>query len=147
MKRIIFSLFPALLLLFALSCQSTDPQHLEQEKLKDSVFVVHDEVMPLLGEIHRLSRQLKKYSAANPSLDETTKQRISNLILQLEKADDGMMNWMQEFKKPADLRSSMQHEEIMAYLKTEAEKVAVVKTDILGSIEAGKALVDSLGIK
>jgi HSP90 family molecular chaperone len=116
----------------------------EEDKRKDEIFVIHDEVMPKMGEIHRLGRDLKKQVMSNPQLDQAMKDQVAQVVLQLEKADDGMMSWMAEFQQPSKLRDSKSHEEIMQYLDAEMKKVQQVKTDINSSIEAGKKLLSSL---
>ena len=109
------------------------------------VFAVHDEVMPKISEVNRLSRELKKWSAGEKlPLDSTMKARVSQVILQLEKADEGMGQWMSEIQDPGDLRPSKSHAEIMQYFEDEKTRVGKVKTDILDGIQTGIGLLDSL---
>ena len=64
-------------------------------------------------------------------------------IKYLEKADDGRMDWMGEFKSPSKLRGKKSHEEIMTYLKGEKVKVEQVKYDMLTSIKSATEVFDS----
>lgn len=131
----------AILLLSIIACQSNDPNHIAQESLKDELMVVHDEVMPKMGEIHKLKKQLKKLSTESTVGENGKVEEIKNTIRDLERADDGMMDWMANFKSPSKLRSEKSHEEIMAYLKNEKEKIEQVKNDMLQSIDQAKKLV------
>lgn len=139
LKRL--SLLLSLSLVLLVSCESTDPNHLEQEKLHDAVMVVHDEVMPRMGEMNKLRKGLKKLVENDASMEEPLKQEIMNAVTALEKADDGMMDWMAAYNKPSKLRGDKSHEEIMTFLKSEMKKVDKVKEDMLGSIEKAKNLL------
>ena len=123
------------------SCQSNDPNHIEQEKRHDEVMVVHDEVMPRMGEIHKLGKELKKVVKNNSVENDSILNEIKNTIKYLESADDGMMDWMHEYSRPSKLRKDKTHEEILAYLDEEMKKVEKVKYDINTSIENAQKLL------
>lgn len=127
-------------------CKSNDPQHIEQEKVHDELMVVHDEVMPKMGQIHKLRKKLVKAIKNNAELAPETKTKIEQTVKFLENADDGMMDWMSGYKRPSKLRGDKSHEEILAYLESERPKVGKVKSDILNSISQAEALITSLGI-
>ena len=56
MKKYIYpTLFLITLLVFGNSCKEYNQ---EQQQLWDKVMVVHDEVMPKMGELHQLKNQL-----------------------------------------------------------------------------------------
>jgi hypothetical protein len=63
----------------------------------------------------------------------------------LKKADDGMMNWMHEFKSTelneAEYKA-MSEAAILTYLKGEEEKIEQVHIDMLESIKNGKAFLE-----
>ncbi len=133
----------AILFLIFFSCQSNDPNHLAEESLKDEVMVIHDEVMPKMGEINRLRKKLINLKEEGQIPDSMSIEPINEAIEYLEKADDGMMDWMGEFDSPSKLRGKKTHEEIMAYLKEEKVKVEQVKYDILTSIKTAKEIFDN----
>ena len=140
MKKLLVAfliLTPALLLF---SCQSAE--HKAQEALKKEIFMIHDEVMPKTSEINRLQRKIRAVVKDNPALDSASQQKISDVQVQLEKAHDEMMVWMNNFKSPAKLRASKSHEEIIQYLEDEKSKIELVRVNMLSSIEAGEALLD-----
>ena len=64
--------------------------------------------------------------------------------MQVDKADDGMMDWMAELKQPEELAKTMGQDAILEYLKTEKEKITVVKQQMEESIEEGKKMVQKL---
>ena len=131
MKKYIYSI-PLLiaLLIFGNSCKEYDQ---EQQQLWDKVMVVHDEVMPKMGELHQLKKQLKKQEQ-NPTQQEA--------IQVIEAAQDAMMDWMRNYKSMSVL-SKLGHAEAIAYLQKEQERVAKVKKMMLESIDKGNALIEA----
>ncbi len=134
-------IFSAVLFLF--SCK-LDKEALNTEKaMRDEIYAIHDDAMPKMGELNRLKRQLKKVRP-NYASDSVIDRQILDVVLMLENADEGMMTWMAAFKEPAKLRKAKSHEEIMAYLNSEKEKISQVRTDMFDSIETAKALLATL---
>lgn len=127
---------------FFQNCQN--PENSQQEALKKEVFVIHDEVMPKTADINRLQRKLRAIKKDNKSLDSASQQNITLTLLQLERAHDSMMVWMNNFKSPAKLRASRSHEEIIEYLEEEKLKIQQVRDSMLTSIQAGNQLLSSL---
>lgn len=103
---------------------------------------VHDEVMPKMAEMNRVGRELK---ALSKDMKEKAKlEQVNKALKDLEAASEGMMAWMGTLQQPKKLREEKSHEEIMAYLKAETQKIAQVKQDMLGSLEQGQALLEAL---
>jgi hypothetical protein len=69
---------------------------------------------------------------------------VAAAISFLGKAEDGMMEWMVQFKQPAKLRESKKHEEIMAYLEAEKQRISQVRDDMNNSIKAAGQLLASM---
>ena len=131
-----------LLLFAAMACGG---EKAAQEAMKNAVLDVHDEVMPKMGQLMKLKKQL--LSKANKIAEnDTTDKRItelSSLANELESAHQGMMTWMHQWSENADpyTNGTAPSEEITAFYKAEQKKVNQVKADINGSIEkAQKAL-------
>ena len=95
--------------------------------LEAEVMTIHDEVMPKMGEIHLAKKELKK-ALENIEYD-SLKNEVIKLISDLEMADEGMMEWMNQWKLPEN------EDEKNAYLIKEKEKITKVKDDMLTSIE------------
>ncbi len=155
MNKLFFLLifFPGFLFTFGCANSETektgqetaaDPNIAAQDSLRDVVFEIHDAVMPKMGEINRLQRELRKWKDAHPDADPEVQEEILKTLDWLTRADDGMMEWMAGFSQPANLRDSLAHDAIMEYLTGEQKKVQAVYDDINGSIGAAKALLEKL---
>ena len=147
MKRYSFMLV-AIFAFALLSCeQGADPV----SELDGAVIAVHDEVMPMMGEIQSLKKQLTTKAeglalemAADPAKIENTEevQEIYFAVESLEDADKGMMNWMRDYAKTKVKLPEMDKAEALGVLEVEMDKVGKVKTQILESIAGAKALLE-----
>lgn len=145
MKKIIITCLVLFQVVLFQNCQN--PENARQEALKKEVFVIHDDVMPKTAEINRIQRKLRAVIKEDTTLDADSKKNITLALLQLERAHDSMMVWMNNFKSPAKLRSSRSHEEILEYLEGEKLKIEQVRDSMLNSIEVGNQLLNSLDKK
>lgn len=109
------------LLLFS-SCNSGYSP--EVQKLYDEVMVIHDEVMPEMGTIHKLKKQLKKI-LNDPDIT-IDAEDVKNNIQALDVADDAMMDWMHQFKVPKDVSDQVK----LDYLKDQKKKMSKVNVDM-----------------
>jgi hypothetical protein len=105
--------------------------------LYDSVMGVHDQVMPRLDEMFKLSESLRDKIAKTPDMPAPKKQEIEAAIDSLDEANEGMMVWMRQFSPVTD---TADRQAARNYLNAEMVKVERVRTDILSAIEKGKAL-------
>lgn len=124
----------------------TQEQLNEQQKLWDELMVVHDEVMPKISNIHKLSRQLRNHQETTSGLAVDASEQIDNIVKQLDDADESMFSWMNNLRQLKPLQDIEKHEDIVKYLKSEQEKMAKVKDDMLNSIKDGASLIEELGI-
>lgn len=151
MKKL--SLFAALLLpLFFGSCKEGQHDHDHHhgdhseisggnEALYREVMEIHDEVMPKMNDMHRIKSSLKKELADNPGLPESVRKAKESLIVQLDSAGEGMMDWMRKFDPPTDSSEAF----IKTYLEGEMVRVQKVRDDILNALEeADKQSVSSV---
>lgn len=129
--------------LFSCSGGAEESQNAEQQKLWDEMMAIHDEIMPAMGEIFKYSKELQTHLDST-EVETALQSEIEATIEQLNQADDGMMDWMAALKQPSELKESMNHKEIMEYLKTEHEKIEVVKQQMEESIENGKKMVEKI---
>jgi hypothetical protein len=107
------------------------------QALYDEVMKVHDEVMPKMNDIYKLSEQLKKRLADAPDMVAEKKQETESTILQLDAASEEMMVWMRNFNPIPD---SLGEDKARDYLEKEKVKVNQVKADMLKAIEQAKAI-------
>jgi len=97
----------------------------------NSVMAIHDEVMPEMGTINKLRKKIKKLEAQD-SISLT-------LLAQLEKADDGMMEWMQDFS----LDKSGSIAEQLDYLSKEKVSIQQVSDLMKQSISDAQKYIDT----
>ncbi len=93
----------------------------EVEALKAETMRIHDEAMKDMGPLNAMARNIKKELAA---LDSLAPQRDSLLQVasKLESAETEMMDWMKNYKDPAD---DMPKEAAVKYLQE--QKTAIEK--------------------
>lgn len=111
----------------------------EKSNLEAEVIAIHDEVMPKMGDIHVAKKQLRKLMGEGTS--DSLKTEILELISDLEKADEGMMDWMDKWDVPSEEPA------MTAYLEKEKIKITKVKEDMLNSIEAANAYLQKANQK
>ena len=115
-----------------------------QETLYDEVIAIHDEVMPKMSDINRVKRALKEHASGLTSpkceFQEEDRGKIKGMVAKLEEADESMMQWMRDFKKP----ENVSHEKMMAFLEAEKVKISDVSDLMLTSLEKGDKLIKDL---
>lgn len=148
MKNIALSIF--IPIVFLLSCNQDNNSPVVQEttftlsseaaELYRIVGEKHDTAMLLMGSIGGMQSALR-LQLGQIKEDNAQKDSILMLLSALKKADDGMMNWMREFKNTdlnEDEYKAMSQEAIMSYLKSEETKIEQVHQDMLNSIANSK---------
>ncbi|MBO3699002.1 hypothetical protein [Roseivirga sp. E12] len=126
---------------FTLSCGGGFDAKVEEGKILD----VHDEVMPKLGEVMNLKRQVlaKATDLAESNPEDEALEGLRSLAEELDEARKGMMTWMNDWAKTKTPHTSGQstEEEQKAFFQTEMDRVTKVKDDINSSIAAAKAML------
>lgn len=122
------------LLAFVASCN----QENKVEKLKTEVMTIHDEVMPKMGRLMNLKKQLKDKIARLDSIGDNTEELVQ-LIHNLEGADEAMMEWMRSYKEPTP---EMSEEEALKYLQDRMESIRKVKQKINSSKVAAETVLN-----
>ncbi|KOF03905.1 hypothetical protein AWW67_15465 [Roseivirga seohaensis] len=134
MKRA-FSLF--VIILFVFACEKKEDKF---DTLKTEVFAIHDEVMPKMGELMSLKKKIldKVEGSANPD-------ELRGIALSLEKAQEGMMSWMNDWSKNSTphVNNESTEEEKMTFINAEIVRVKKVKEDINSSIAAAKKALEN----
>lgn len=77
--------------------RGTSEQQAEGEKW-DEVMANHDVVMPMMGTTHKVRKALKAYQSSKGTLEQTEAASIVKMIDDLDKADESMMDWMQNYQ-------------------------------------------------
>jgi hypothetical protein len=112
------------------------------EKKRSEVMTIHDAIMPEMGTIMNLKKQLKEKAAAMDSTGSIYKEQLDSIyfsIEQLEAADEAMMQWMRTYKDPAD---SVSKEEAIEYLELKEEEILEVKEKMQESEATARALLN-----
>jgi hypothetical protein len=119
--------------LFIFSCSSSSNDSVDIPSLKAEVIAIHDEVMPKMGELRKVSKELRLAAEAD-----STKADWVETADQIAAANESMMVWMRGFEPNYEGTD----EEIVNYLQDQKVKVEKVRDDMNGSLAAGKALLD-----
>ena len=120
--------------------RETSEQQLQGEKW-DEVMANHDVVMPMMGTTHKVRKALKAYQSSKGTLEQAEATAVAKMLADLDKADESMMDWMQNYQKLGKLQSSKSHAEIMKYLENEELRINKVKELMESSIAAGQAFL------
>lgn len=136
-------LVPLTIVLFAVSACNSDKK--EQQALFDEVMLVHDEVMPKMGNLRALASELSQRadSLAQDSLVDRSAQidEMRSLSKNLKDANEGMMEWMRQFEQ---VEEGTPHGEVMQYLSEQRKSIQKVRDDMINSkTEAEKYLLEN----
>ncbi len=127
---------------FTMACNNGAQQTTQEQQATDEVMRVHDEVMPKMGDVNRMTTDLRNRAAGLDSTQMALKNELYDAIQSLERADEGMMNWMAAFQMPESLRGEGKtHEEIMRYLEAQQTMVNQVRDSIQQSLQRGEQLM------
>ncbi|EON76120.1 hypothetical protein ADIS_3248 [Lunatimonas lonarensis] len=125
-------------LIFFSACGSSEES--EVERMKREVIAVHDEVMPLMGELRSFQRSLEEKA------DELDSRGVESPLVgeyrtaasACSAAYEGMFIWMRQF----DMRmEEMNEDQSLAYLEDQAIKVAKVNEDIKTALKLAESLL------
>lgn len=134
----------ALIVLFMMACGGGP----DIEAMKNEVLDIHDEVMPRMGEVMKLRRQVLSKAetlSGESTPDQSAIDALNSLAEKLNSANDGMMIWMREWTSESSgyLEGDQDKAAAAAYLESEKKKVEKVKTDILEAIKEAEELLGS----
>lgn len=110
----------------------------EVNKIYDEVMVVHDDVMPKMGDIHKTKKKLKKMLHEQLENADSSRSNIIMSIKKLEEADEAMMQWMSDFK--SEYKGATQ-EETITYYKDQKDQISQIAQEMLSSIKEGQKLI------
>ncbi|MCH7403455.1 hypothetical protein ACFOUP_04650 [Belliella kenyensis] len=127
------------LILISMFFSCKEDKALENQKLRDEVIQIHDEVMPFMGELKSLRKEvIAKAHDLEANLDQSSTEEVASLKLlarQLDEAFDGMFVWMRQFNQKED---EMTDEELESYLLEQREMVQKVNEDIKKAMSDAK---------
>ncbi len=123
--RFLFLLFATSIVLHSCTIPKSDV-----DRLHDEVMQIHDDVMPKMRDIYSLKKSLKRL------VEEGDEQAAYHMDL-LDKADDAMMDWMRDYRKPLETRENK-----IEYLQGEKSKIQEVRDLMLSSIKAASDFIN-----
>lgn len=128
------------------ACQNEEQAKVE--KLEKEVMMIHDAVMPKMGELVTLEGSISKkithldsllqITPNDTALQQSLKQSLT-LASQLKKADEGMMDWMHKYKGDS-LKKLPPSQAIQAFTQ-EKIKIEQVSDDMLKSMEEAQNFI------
>ena len=127
------------LFVFTLGCKN--PAKENESKLNQDIMVVHNDIMPKMGEINRLKRQLGTYKDMVSEDNAEMKDSLINTILMLAKMEDNMNDWMGNYKYP---NPDITHEEMVKYLTGQRDSVKLLSDDIYMSIAVAHGFLNNM---
>jgi predicted RNase H-like nuclease (RuvC/YqgF family) len=129
-----FALTALILGILMVGCSTKSSENKKEEKpLYEQVMDIHDEIMPSMGELNRLKRELKDKLANSTDLVEEKRKEMEATVAQIDSASRSMMVWMREFK-PEDFKG----DELQKYLEAEMKSIQQVKENMLKALEEGR---------
>ena len=132
MKSLLTSFF---IILLISSCGESYDTQAEMDK----VMAIHDEVMPKMGEMMKLKKQLlDKTAVLNDSVEI---EQYRELAQHLDEAQNSMMVWMRQWSKSANphIEEKTDIESRKAFFASQMEKATQVKNDINSSINKAES--------
>jgi len=121
------------LVLNLFSCQNNDA-----EVLHNQIMDIHDEVMPKTGEIAYLYLAFRKKVETDSTISLDQKMELLKHADDLEKAEDEMMVWMNDYISPQKMKSSKNNNQIIAYLQEQKKIISNIKVHTDASLASGK---------
>lgn len=124
-----------------LSCKNDDAEILHNE-----IMLIHDEVMPKTGEIAYLYFAFRKKVETDSTISSVQKMELLKQADDLEKAEDEMMVWMNDYIPPHKMKSSKNEDEIIDYLQEQKKIISNIKVHTNSSLASGKKWKEMLSI-
>lgn len=121
------------LLVIAFGCKPSGDSDLKM--LKDEIMAIHDEVMPKMGELRRIRKDLMLQADSLVEVNSKRADMLNELAMEMEAAKEGMMQWMRGFQPDFDGTE----EEVKAYLEDQKKIIQQVKEDMLIALEKGRS--------
>jgi hypothetical protein len=134
-----------LLLLFLVislpACQNS-----EVEVLHNEIMDIHDEVMPKTSDIAYLYLAFRKKVETDSTISTDQKVELLKQADDLEKAEDEMMVWMNDYISPNKMKLSKNKNEIIDYLLEQKKIISEIKVHTNTSLALGEEWKEKLSI-
>lgn len=141
--KIWIGVFFVALAMSACGAGKAEKEQKQQEALAKEVIGIHDEVMPRMGELVKLRKQVKEKLnvwTADSTVDHSAHiQQATQVVADLDAADKAMMDWMHEYNGGQGL---YEHELIMTYLNDEKVKITAVKEHMNSAMDEAQNFLE-----
>lgn len=121
------------------SCKNNETENLHKE-----IMAIHDEIMPKTGEIGYLYLALRKKVLIDSTISVEQKRILSKQADDLEKAEDEMMVWMNDYVPPHVMETSKSKNQIIDYLQEQKKIISNIKVHTNESLALGKKWKEKL---
>jgi len=127
----------------------------EQSEKKDQILAldretmeIHDEVMPLIDDMQRVSRDLRAMRSeleARPDIENQNVllQEVDLVLEKLDLADNAMMTWMQHYKVYSTQKERPE-EELLIYYQNEKLRITEIGQMMEESYQRGKVSLENI---
>jgi hypothetical protein len=118
--------FLSIFIMSAILLVACEEKPKETDLLYNKVMEVHDEIMPKMGDIMKLKKQLKEKLAELDTATEIDRAKIDEIeraIADLDNSHEEMMGWMRQFDRDFE---GMVNEEILKYLNDQKGRIEKV---------------------
>jgi hypothetical protein len=119
------------------ACTNTQQKVKEEQKaptLMDEVMALHDEVMPKMGKMMKVQKQLNLLADSIATVDLERAEQLRGLAQNLDDANEAMMDWMRNFNPNVEGTEA----EVKAYLEQKKTEIAKVAVEMNGALTAGQ---------
>lgn len=133
-------LFSVIMFWAVLGCKN-EPKSADDvayDNFYDSVMIIHDRTMPLMGQLESLRSRLQDERRVVINSDANRFRKVNRLLSELNKAEDAMFTWMNGFNP--DTIANM--EEKINYIKSELSDVKHMEGLMLGGIGMAEQYLD-----
>jgi hypothetical protein len=121
-------------------------QNNEVEVLHNEIMDIHDEVMPKTGDIAYLYLAFRKKVETDSTISMDQKMELLKQADDLEKAEDEMMVWMNDYISPQKMKTSKNNNQIIDYLQEQKKIISNIKVHTNASLASGKKWKEMLSI-
>jgi hypothetical protein len=121
-------------------------QNSEVEVLHNEIMDIHDEVMPKTSDIAYLYLAFRKKVETDSTISTDQKIELLKQADDLEKAEDEMMVWMNDYISPHKMKSSKNKNEIIDYLLEQKKIISEIKVHTNTSLALGEEWKEKLSI-
>ncbi|HUR30143.1 MAG TPA: hypothetical protein VMZ69_01855 [Saprospiraceae bacterium] len=106
----------------------------ELQNYENEIMKIHDEVMPKMSDVNRLSAQLRGIKETGKTTDGKTISidGLDPVLESLNNSDKYMSDWMKNY---SDIKPKLTERQLLPFFQKELEKITQLRTMILGSID------------